>query len=48
MKRRAPKIRVSRRRGTSCPEELTKALTDYLTGRTKAAPTIRLAKVRNP
>jgi hypothetical protein len=48
VKRRPLKLRVSPRKGATCPEDLAQALTDYLTGRTKAAPTIRIANVRNP
>jgi hypothetical protein len=46
VKGRQPKVRVSTRLGVDRPEDLAKAVTDYLLGRTNQRPTIRLNSPR--
>src|SRR5689334_24786036 len=35
-------LRASRRRGTTCPDDLAQAMTDRLLGRTNTTPTVRV------
>lgn len=42
MKRRQPRIKVSRRRGLTSPDDLARQMTDYLLKKTTEPPTLKI------